>query len=77
MREEWKGKPMEQKIKMMKKMFDGPVVPEITLSNVDRKMGIDVWYEPSLGTECIKSVGRSTSDQFLNCNQITGFRDWR
>jgi hypothetical protein len=40
-------------------MKKGPLVPEIVLTDVDRDFGIDVWYEPSLTKDCIKSVGKS------------------
>jgi hypothetical protein len=40
-------------------------------------MPVDVWLEPSHGkTDMIKSVGKSASDQFLNCNSLSGIYSW-
>jgi hypothetical protein len=47
----------------------GSKLPEILLTDMDIKIPIDVWFEndPDFN-DIIKSVGKSASDAFLNCN---------
>jgi hypothetical protein len=41
------------------------------------KIPVDVWFEndPDFN-DMIKSVGKSASDSFLNCNQLSGLGLW-
>jgi hypothetical protein len=68
----------------------GSKMPNIILDDMSKSMPVDVWIsglsdlpkneendEEAWPNFVIKSIGKSASDSFMNCNQMTGIKEYQ